>query len=98
MVTGIPKTMLVSAIGIGYHHYRLLGMEKQSSFVPGRLVAHFYVIIRSTLVILQFLHSLENSAASLTMCGGRMSFLERLYNVFINGSGKRFFLEAFFLS
>ncbi|RCN32697.1 UDP-glucoronosyl and UDP-glucosyl transferase [Ancylostoma caninum] len=29
----------------------------------------------------------RNFAASLTMCGGRMSFLERLYNVFINGSG-----------
>uniref|UniRef100_A0A7I4Z768 UDP-glucuronosyltransferase n=1 Tax=Haemonchus contortus TaxID=6289 RepID=A0A7I4Z768_HAECO len=33
-LAGIPKTMLVSAIGMGYHHYRLLGMEKQSSFVP----------------------------------------------------------------
>ncbi|KHJ75959.1 UDP-glucoronosyl and UDP-glucosyl transferase, partial [Oesophagostomum dentatum] len=58
-LAGIPKTMLVSAIGIGYHHYRLLGMERQSSFVP----------------------------ASFTMCGGRMTFLERLYNVFINGCG-----------
>ncbi|ETN80065.1 UDP-glucoronosyl and UDP-glucosyl transferase [Necator americanus] len=58
-LAGIPKTMLVSAIGVGYHHYRLLGMERQSSFVP----------------------------ATLTMCGSRMSFLERLYNIFINGSG-----------
>uniref|UniRef100_A0A158QJQ4 UDP-glucuronosyltransferase n=1 Tax=Haemonchus placei TaxID=6290 RepID=A0A158QJQ4_HAEPC len=37
---GIPKTMLVSAIGMGYHHYRLLGMEKQTSFVPGWLFAN----------------------------------------------------------
>ncbi|VDM83319.1 unnamed protein product [Strongylus vulgaris] len=64
-LAGTPKTMMVSAIGIGYHHYRLLGMERQSSFVP----------------------------ASLTMCGGRMNFLERLYNIFINGSGQ--FLQNF---
>ncbi|VDN22155.1 unnamed protein product [Cylicostephanus goldi] len=56
-LAGIPKTMLVSAIGIGYQHYRLLGMEKQSSFVPDNYIK----------------------------CGARMSFLERLYNVFING-------------
>ncbi|VDO97925.1 unnamed protein product [Heligmosomoides polygyrus] len=34
-LAGVPKTMLVSALGMGYHHYRLLGMEQQSSFVPG---------------------------------------------------------------
>ncbi|KJH48627.1 UDP-glucoronosyl and UDP-glucosyl transferase [Dictyocaulus viviparus] len=36
-LAGIPKTMLVSSMGIGYHHYRILGMEKQSSFVPASL-------------------------------------------------------------
>ncbi|PIO72209.1 hypothetical protein TELCIR_05871 [Teladorsagia circumcincta] len=39
-LVGIPKTMLVSAIGMGYHHYRLLGMEKPASFVPGWMCAN----------------------------------------------------------
>ncbi|VDM58486.1 unnamed protein product [Angiostrongylus costaricensis] len=39
-LVGVPKTMLASAIGIGYHHYRILGMERQSSFVPASLTSY----------------------------------------------------------
>ncbi|KAE9419207.1 hypothetical protein Angca_009097, partial [Angiostrongylus cantonensis] len=39
-LAGVPKTMLASAIGIGYHHYRILGMERQSSFVPASLTSY----------------------------------------------------------
>ncbi|KAJ1372340.1 hypothetical protein KIN20_034473 [Parelaphostrongylus tenuis] len=39
-LAGVPKMMLASAIGIGYHHYRILGMEKQSSFVPASLTSY----------------------------------------------------------
>ncbi|KAK6029003.1 UDP-glucoronosyl and UDP-glucosyl transferase [Ostertagia ostertagi] len=56
-LVGIPKTMLVSAIGMGYHHYRLLGMEKPASFVPAT-----FTIYGSRMTFIGRLHNIAFNA------------------------------------
>lgn len=89
-ITGIPKIVLASALGMTLAHYEFTGLPMTLSNTPGSL--YFYFIKSGS-----YVHCLINVfSAFLTDHSSHMTFSQRIFNVFMYYVQKCLYLRLYY--